>query len=54
LRGGGTSAHRRSIKTAFVIPTAAVPSAKRLFRAYPIRPSGSSASRNSLTAGRAA
>jgi hypothetical protein len=26
LRGGGTSAHRRSIKTAFVITTAVVPS----------------------------
>jgi hypothetical protein len=44
----------RSIKTAFVITTAVVPSAKRLFSAYPILPSGSSASRDSLTAGRAA
>jgi hypothetical protein len=26
LRGGGTSAHRRSIKTSFVITTAVVPS----------------------------
>jgi len=26
LRGGGTSAHKRSIKTSFVITTAGVPS----------------------------
>jgi hypothetical protein len=53
-RGGGTSAHSRSISTAFVITTAVVPSRQRCFSAYPIRPSASSTSRDSATAGLAA
>jgi hypothetical protein len=51
LRGDGASAHRRSVKTALVITTAVMPSRWRRLSAYPIRPSGSSASRDSLTAG---
>jgi hypothetical protein len=53
-RGFGTNAHSRSISTAFVITTAVVPSRHRFFREHPIRPSLSSTSRDSATAGRAA